>query len=254
MRIVTRFVVIFFVLVFVFLPSCCKKTEPSDSDYTERYLGNWNFHYSWSRTKYGLINITSGESYDYTGTINPGPKKNYLTIVYSGVLLDKKVEPDGRILNTCSEGAPLHWSISCSGFFDGDSILHYNTNETSPPNQVTDYSTELIGIKQGKNIQCWAPKALTTAAAGVTASGAILEGIVNPNFLPTTVVFQYGTMKGSYIFNVSATSGIISGSVDFNENAAISKLASGTEYYFRIVAFNSFGTTYGSEMTFTTTK
>jgi hypothetical protein len=251
---VSRFVEISFVLVCFFLSSCCKKTFPFGNNYTEKYLGNWDFHYTWSRTKYGPINLTSGESFDYTGEINQGSKDNYITIVYSGVIIEMKVESDGKILNTCSEGAPLHWSVYCSGYFDGDSILHYTTSSTSPPNQVTNYSTELVGIEQGRNIQWRAPIASTTNATGVTGSDAILNGTVNPNFISTTVSFQYGLLNGSYIYDIQATSGVISGSNNYNESVTVSNLYPGTEYHFRVKAVNSFGTTYGSNMTFTTAK
>ena len=217
-------------------------------------MGDWDFHYSWSRTKYGPVNLVSGESFEYTGSISPGSKDNNVVILYSDILLEKKVEPDGKILNTCSDGAPPHWSVSCIGYFDGDSILHYTTSQTSPPNQVTLYSTELVGIKKGRNIQYRAPGATTTDATGVKASGAVLNGIVNPNFLSTTVSFLYGTLNGSYIYKVPATSGVISGSNDYNESVTVSNLLSGTKYYFRVKASNSFGTAYGAEMTFTTAE
>jgi hypothetical protein len=151
--------------------SCCKKDGSTDSktDNTDKYLGAWAFHYSSSNTKYGPINITWGDSYDFTGSINPGSSKNFITLVYSDAnSLSLKVEPDGQILNTCGKGAPAHWSISCSGYFEGDSILYYNTSEQSPPNQVHLYTTELIGIRIGRNIQGKSPTATTTSATGVT--------------------------------------------------------------------------------------
>ncbi len=243
------------ILILVLTISCCKNTESYTESYTEKYLGDWDFHYSWSRTKYGVLNIYSGDSFDFTGVINPGSSDNYITIRYSGTnSITKKVEPDGRILNTCSENAPLHWSVSCDGYFEGDTILHYNTSETSPPNQVTNNSTELVGIKLGRNIKCRAPGTFTTAATGITGSGATLGANINPNFLSTTVIFEYGTMSGSYIRVISATPGTLSGSDEKNVSATISGLTPGTKYYFRVAALNSLGKTYGSEMTFNTNK
>ena len=254
MRILLRFVQINFFIIFLFLPSCCEKTESQGNNYTDKYIGNWDFHYSWSRTRIGPINVTSGESFEYAGSISPGSKDNYVVILFSGALLEKKVEPDGKILDTCSDGAPLHWSSYCSGYFDGDSTLHYTTSNTSPPNQVTYYSTELIGIKRGRNIQCRAPVALTKAATSVTATGAILNCTVNPNSLSTIVSFQLGTVNGSYIYNILTISGVISGSNGYDESVIVSNLISGTEYHFRVKAVNSFGTTYGNNMTFITAK
>jgi hypothetical protein len=77
---------------------------------------------------------------------------------------------------------------------------------------------------------------------------------VNPNLMSSTVGFEYGTTKGSYIHIISASPSVISGSNDFNESATISFLAPATTYYFRVKAVNSFGTTYGKEMTFVTAQ
>jgi len=39
--------------------------------------------------------------------------------------MNLKVEPDGKILNTCIP--PIHGEADCSGYFDGDSVFYYNT-------------------------------------------------------------------------------------------------------------------------------
>jgi endonuclease I len=96
------------------------------------------------------------------------------------------------------------------------------------------------------------PSATTLAATGITATGATLNGTVNPNGVSTTWHFDYGltTSYGTSTTAISAGSGTSNVSV----NSAISGLAGGATYHFRAVAVNSNGTTNGADMTFTTSS
>ena len=97
------------------------------------------------------------------------------------------------------------------------------------------------------------PPAVTSlAASGVTASGAQVNGTVNPNGVSTSYHFDYGTTS-SYGSSTSAASAG-SGSSTVSVNATLSGLSSSTTYHFRLVATNSAGTTNGSDMTFTTSS
>ena len=98
-----------------------------------------------------------------------------------------------------------------------------------------------------------APTAITLAAINIISAGATLSGTVNANDLLTTVSFEYGTTT-SYGQTVSAILNQISGNFDIAEYATISGLMESTSYHFRIKAVNSAGTTYGSDLTFTTTN
>src|SRR5438093_1237338 len=94
------------------------------------------------------------------------------------------------------------------------------------------------------------PPVVTTNAATLIASfSATLNGSLNPHGLTTTVYFQYGatTSYGSTTASQTKT-----GNTYLNINATISSLMASTVYHFRIVATNSAGTRYGSDMTFTT--
>ena len=96
-----------------------------------------------------------------------------------------------------------------------------------------------------------APTAETQSASGITTIGAILNGIVNANYLPTTVTFEYGTTTSygsTAAYNLNPLTGNIATSVSVN----ISGLMVGTTYHFRVKAVNSHGTTYGSDMSFVT--
>lgn len=95
-----------------------------------------------------------------------------------------------------------------------------------------------------------APSATTQAANSITTSSATLNSYVNPNGLATTIYFQYGLTTS---YGSSTSLGGI-GTAAGNYGFAVSGLSQNTTYHFRIVAYNSSGTTYGSDMTFTTTS
>lgn len=100
-------------------------------------------------------------------------------------------------------------------------------------------------------IKFQAPSASTESATNITSDAAQLNGTVNARGLPTTVWFDYGTTTGSYD-RLSSTQEV-SGLNDTAVGISISDLSAGTNYYYRIAAQNSAGTTYGSEMICTTT-
>src|SRR5260370_338952 len=93
-----------------------------------------------------------------------------------------------------------------------------------------------------------APTATTQAATSITTSSAQLNSYVNPNGLSTTIYFQYGLTASYGSTTISGNIGTSAG----NYGTTVSSLSANTTYHFRIVAYNSGGTTYGSDMSFTT--
>jgi uncharacterized delta-60 repeat protein len=89
----------------------------------------------------------------------------------------------------------------------------------------------------------------TNAATNVTISSARLNGTVNPNGLPTSVHFEYGTTTS---YGSTTTSQNYTGNTTQSVSAGISGLNPNTTYHFRLVGTNNGGTSYGSDMTFTT--
>jgi hypothetical protein len=96
-----------------------------------------------------------------------------------------------------------------------------------------------------------APVATTMIATGIGSIGATLNGTVNAFCNSTTVTFEYGQTT-SYGFTVTADQSPVNGGAVTPVSKNITGLATGTLYHFRVVASSTAGTTYGSDLTFTT--
>jgi archaellin len=94
------------------------------------------------------------------------------------------------------------------------------------------------------------PTATTSAATPITTTGATLNATVNPNGRSTYAWFEYGLTSslGTVVDNQLRGSGSDNVSISF----PLSPLSVATQYYFRIVANNSAGTTTGTTLSFVT--
>jgi hypothetical protein len=111
-------------------------------------------------------------------------------------------------------------------------------------------SYDIFISKLDNSLSVSAPTASTNSATNITINSATLYGTVNANDRSTTAWFEYGLYSGLYDYSTSAKT--ISGTSDETISISISNLYAGTKYYYRIVAENDIGTTYGDEMYFTT--
>jgi alpha-tubulin suppressor-like RCC1 family protein len=94
------------------------------------------------------------------------------------------------------------------------------------------------------------PPVVTSSSATYVASfSATLNGSLDPHGLTTNVYFQYGATTG---YGLTTAAQSQTGDTYRNVSASIGSLNASTIYHFRIVATNSAGTRYGSDMTFTT--
>jgi hypothetical protein len=96
-----------------------------------------------------------------------------------------------------------------------------------------------------------APPAVgTQAATSVAVTSATLVGAVDPGGLSTSWSFEYGTTTG--YGTRTAVQNIGSGTTPMTVSVPITGLAAGTTYHYRLDATSAAGTTYGSDLTFTT--
>jgi uncharacterized protein (TIGR02145 family) len=96
-----------------------------------------------------------------------------------------------------------------------------------------------------------APTATTNSASWVGQTWATLNATVNANGQVTIVSFEYDTTT-SYGYSINATPDTISGYTSTGVSSSLTGLTIRTEYHYRVKAVNSIGTTYGSDVTFTT--
>jgi M6 family metalloprotease-like protein len=97
-----------------------------------------------------------------------------------------------------------------------------------------------------------APTATTNSASGISTTSASLNGTVTANNATTTVTFEYG-LTTSYGSTINATPNTLTGTTSTAVSASLSGLTANTTYNYRVKAVNSAGTTYGSNVAFTTT-
>ena len=91
----------------------------------------------------------------------------------------------------------------------------------------------------------------TATASNVHPTGATLNGTVNPNYLPTTVTFEYG-LTTSYGSSIAIDQGALTGNSNVSVTATIADLTQGQTYHFRTKAQNEAGTSVGNDFTFIT--
>jgi sugar lactone lactonase YvrE len=130
----------------------------------------------------------------------------------------------------------------------------------SPLGVLSPTPWDLLVVDSANNrVQKWtlvpdAPTVETEAASEVKSTSATLNATVNPNSLATEYHFEYGTSTKYGTSVPIPDEAIKPGQGGVKVSKAISGLASGTKYNFRVVASNSSGTTYGLNKTFTTLK
>ena len=96
-----------------------------------------------------------------------------------------------------------------------------------------------------------APSVDSTSTSELTPTTATLSASINPHLSATIYRFQYGT-SASYGSQTSPSESIGSDGTDHAVSDTISGLQPATTYYFRVVAVNFSGVTWGTEGSFTT--
>jgi hypothetical protein len=148
-------------------------------------------------------------------------------------------------------GGPSACGASQLWDFYGKFSMSWNQG-TTPATRLKDWldpTNTQDTILNGFDPALPVPIVVTLPATSVTPTTATLNANVNPNGHATTCYFEWGTSVA--YGNNTTTQSIGSGTSNVAVNAGISGLTLGITYHFRIVANNSFGTSYGSDMSFT---
>ena len=93
------------------------------------------------------------------------------------------------------------------------------------------------------------PVATTNPATFIASFSAMLNALLDPHGLPTSVHFQYGTTPS---YGLTTAPQNRTGNTFQAVGANVTGLTANTLYHFRVVASNGAGTTMGSDRTFTT--
>lgn len=107
----------------------------------------------------------------------------------------------------------------------------------------------LSGLTAASALAAGAPTAETRKAIEVHENEASLTGYVNPNGVETKLWFEYGPTTSYGSKTKEQTTTVVKEPIK-----TVTGLTRGTTYHFRLVASNSYGTSYGADETFTTTK
>jgi hypothetical protein len=96
------------------------------------------------------------------------------------------------------------------------------------------------------------PVLATGAASGVSDTAATLAGMITPRYSATTWHFEYGTTAAYDLRALASDAAAGSDNLPHAVSQALSGLAPGTTYHYRLVATNGAGIVTGEDRTFTT--
>lgn len=152
----------------------------------------------------------------------------------------RRVAPDGTVTT-------LGGRFGVTGFRDGIGSAGLFSR---PSGVAVDSSGAIYVADSGNNRICIGLSVGTGTASLVAGTSATLSGAAFPNGVSTSVYFQYGTTSA-----YGSTSGVqnIGSGTDFvNVNAPLGGLTPNTDYHYRLVIVNSYGTFYGTDQVLTT--
>jgi len=164
-----------------------------------------------------------------------------------------QISVDGSTWNNVGNSAPIYVG-------GGTGWAQINVDLSAYSGQSTVY-LGFLGISDGCNFYLddvsvtyipLPPMATTTSATQISSSGAALNGEVNAHGSDTTVTFEYG-LTTAYGATAGASPGLVTGSSAVAVSAALTGLGTNTLYHYRVRGESNNGTTYGDDMTFTTT-
>jgi hypothetical protein len=210
--------------------------------------------------------LTTGEAREvasgsatFTGTVNPqgAPTTYYFSYIsaagYEAALGEGAADPYSKGANTPEGTTTAAYTVGPANPLTANNLLpgttyHYALIASNSVGTV-------VGSDQTFTTPSSAPPpvAVTGGALGITSGTATITGAVETQGLPTSAAFEFGsspalgTTEGQS--NLPGAAGGTPIAFAFN-----GYLSPGTIYYYRVVATNAQGTSYGAEQSFTTTS
>lgn len=177
--------------------------------------------------------------------------------------LNGSVNPIGQTVQTYFDyGLSTDYTLSVEGTpssVTGTTPVTFSANLTGlATSNIYHYRARVIGAGgvttygDDMTFETVPPPVVTTlAATGITTGGATLNGLANASNSTAMVYFEYGPTD-SYGNVIAAVPPQVTGDTDIPVSIDLSGLDLFTTYHYRVFATNNGGTSYGSDMTFTT--
>lgn len=202
-------------------------------------------------TRGNILNFMTQNGGGGAAVLTVSPSSAYINSG-SGTTLHAYYDPDGAggqaqyDVTSSANWTSSNYSVASvsGGYVSGASQGTATITATYSGASAASY-INVTGGTQGS-----APIASTNGATNINQNSATLNGLINPNNSATTYWFEYGTnySLGQSVGNQS----IGSGSSAQNVSYTIYGLNQNTIYYYRVTAQNSYGTTQGQILSFTT--
>ena len=109
-------------------------------------------------------------------------------------------------------------------------------------------ATEVPGATLSFHTEPVKPTVTTLQTTNIGIAEAVLPGVFNPNGSDTIFSFEYGTNSAYGATTLWQSAG--NGTAALSLNSTATNLSPGQTYFYRAVASNSFGTSYGKELSF----
>jgi len=206
------------------------------------------------RVKLTPQNTTRGTTHTFLATVSAD---NALTV--SGTVV--VVTPSNQILSFMTNGvlwrpnqtvfgsSPLPFGQTATDIFSGNGI---NIGNVAPGWSKQGSVIVRFQVSSAGNPvpSVTVPFVSTNSASSVSQNGATLNGNVTPNGGNTNAWFEWGATQSLG----NTTSSVNYGNNPSSFSSGIFNLHPNSTYYFRAVAQNSFGTVYGSILSFNTSN
>jgi hypothetical protein len=164
-------------------------------------------------------------------------------VIARGVCWAAKLDPTINDIKTENGGGAGSFTSQIAGLYAGISyfVRAYATNSAG-----TSYGITKSFVAEGKT-----PSVSVSSATNISSTSVTLNGHVTSNSAVTTASFQYGTTT-AYTNSITASQSPLSPAESIDVSADLPGLKPATLYHYRVVASNSLGTSFSSDITFTT--